>query len=193
MWRKSFPILLVGILTLPLCDAVADESQSPLERSKPLAQEFMKTLMKELGVAISQGGPAGAIEVCKEVSAQVENDFREKHEDILRVRRITLKTRNPELHTPTEEQRKWLEGMEQNWKEKPSPEPDVIESATMTTVLFPIAIQKSLCLMCHGDPETFSSELKESLAVHYPKDKATGYEMGDFRGALTIEWKKANE
>jgi hypothetical protein len=41
-----------------------------------------------------------------------------------------------------------------------------------------------LCLTCHGDPKSFSPELKEALGKHYPADQATGFKDGDLRGVF---------
>ena len=43
---------------------------------------------------------------------------------------------------------------------------------------------KGLCLTCHG--ETLSEPVKAALLKHYPDDTATGFNVGDIRGAFTI-------
>ena len=43
------------------------------------------------------------------------------------------------------------------------------------------------CLNCHGDTASLNTELKTKLANLYPNDKATGYKIGDIRGALTVK------
>ena len=43
------------------------------------------------------------------------------------------------------------------------------------------------CLTCHGDAAKLTPELKDKLAKLYPKDQATGYELGQIRGALTVK------
>ena len=48
------------------------------------------------------------------------------------------------------------------------------------------AIMINLCLKCHGAQATLSPAVKEKLSALYPQDKATGYSLGQIRGAMTI-------
>jgi hypothetical protein len=48
----------------------------------------------------------------------------------------------------------------------------------------PIFVQ-SACLTCHG--ETLSTELQAALDQRYPADHATGYRVGDLRGAFVAQ------
>ena len=41
-----------------------------------------------------------------------------------------------------------------------------------------------LCLTCHGSKLT--SETKAALKEYYPKDQATGYSLGQIRGAFSL-------
>ena len=51
--------------------------------------------------------------------------------------------------------------------------------------LRPLLVQRA-CLACHGDPATFSPEVRAVLARRYPQDRATGYAVGDLRGAVSV-------
>jgi hypothetical protein len=42
----------------------------------------------------------------------------------------------------------------------------------------------AVCLVCHG--ETVEGALGEKIKALYPQDRATGYRLGDIRGAFTI-------
>jgi hypothetical protein len=44
-----------------------------------------------------------------------------------------------------------------------------------------------MCLACHGAPETLAPSITEKLAADYPKDRATGYSVGQIRGAVTVK------
>jgi hypothetical protein len=50
----------------------------------------------------------------------------------------------------------------------------------------PVVIPGELCLRCHGDPATFDAALRDSLSLRYPDDRATGYRVGDLRGAISV-------
>ncbi|MCB1124616.1 MAG: DUF3365 domain-containing protein, partial [Verrucomicrobiae bacterium] len=44
-----------------------------------------------------------------------------------------------------------------------------------------------LCLTCHG--EKLAPDVTEALAKNYPGDAATGYQLGDIRGAFSLKKK----
>jgi hypothetical protein len=183
-------LLLLPFLSQCGRESTEDISQALLRKSQPIAQEFSKVLKDELQRAIQEKGPAGGIEVCKTVSTLWEDKFSTIDPDVLRVRRISLKTRNPERHTPTEAERTWLEQQEQALRDqKTAPAPTILRGESSTTVLFPIIINDALCLRCHGPQEMITDDVKQALGENYPLDRATGYQQGDLRGALAIEWK----
>jgi len=43
------------------------------------------------------------------------------------------------------------------------------------------------CLKCHGTPENVAPAVTDALAADYPHDKATGYTLGQLRGAFSIK------
>jgi hypothetical protein len=44
-----------------------------------------------------------------------------------------------------------------------------------------------LCLVCHGLKENIPSEIKAILVEKYPDDRATGFLVGDIRGAISVK------
>jgi hypothetical protein len=46
---------------------------------------------------------------------------------------------------------------------------------------------QDVCLKCHGAPDTIAQPVKDILGAEYPKDKATGYTLGQIRGAVSIK------
>ena len=44
---------------------------------------------------------------------------------------------------------------------------------------------QELCLSCHGKENKVSPEVQAKLKELYPDDKATGYDSGQIRGAIT--------
>ncbi|WP_230369260.1 c-type heme family protein [Paludibacterium denitrificans] len=43
-----------------------------------------------------------------------------------------------------------------------------------------------MCLTCHGPAEQIPTEVRQALQRSYPHDKATGYQPGMIRGAVSI-------
>ena len=48
-------------------------------------------------------------------------------------------------------------------------------------------VANAMCLTCHGTSETIPPDVAEALADHYPDDRGTGFDVGDVRGAITIQ------
>lgn len=44
----------------------------------------------------------------------------------------------------------------------------------------------TVCLTCHGATGTQSAELRTALQREYPHDAATGYALGELRGAFSL-------
>jgi hypothetical protein len=42
-------------------------------------------------------------------------------------------------------------------------------------------------LSCHGTAENIPDQVKARLAIDYPHDRATGYVLGQVRGAVTAK------
>ena len=40
---------------------------------------------------------------------------------------------------------------------------------------------------CHGNQENMMPDVKDLIAQNYPADRATGYKVGDLRGAVSIK------
>ena len=60
---------------------------------------------------------------------------------------------------------------------------EVMKEEGYWVVVAPILTQP-LGLNCHGDPATFSPELKKALSESYPDDQATGFAAGDLGGVF---------
>ena len=102
-------LIIVGILLPPLLGACTKTELSEAEMKSKSLKIFQK-LQKNLGASLqsaikSQGVPA-AIEVCKQVSPQVETGL--SRHPVLKIRRISAKNRNP-LHQPDEFEKQILE------------------------------------------------------------------------------------
>jgi hypothetical protein len=45
---------------------------------------------------------------------------------------------------------------------------------------------QGMCMSCHGPREALAPEVRERLEERYPHDRATGFAVGDLRGAFSI-------
>lgn len=104
-----------------------------------------------------------------------------------RAGRASLRLRNPANAGPDWVQR-WLAEQGERPADQATPwtqtlvEGDLIVARTIQ----PIAVEAP-CLSCHGERTTLSEPVLATLSVRYPQDQATGYALGELRGALWAE------
>jgi hypothetical protein len=148
-------------------------------------QAYQKEVMGRLKAALADGGTTAAIPVCKVVSAQLADNFAELPN--VKVRRVAVRNRNP-AHTPDDFEaailKEWEEGLAKGTQ------PIAISRTTDEglRVMQPIMLASRLCLRCHGELRQMAPETVEMLKTLYPNDNATGFEMGQLRGAFSAIW-----
>lgn len=151
----------------------------------PVVPKVMSAMMS----AVTEQGVAGAIPVCQDEAPLLIKGVRE--ETGWAIRRVSLKTRNPERSTPDAWEAAVLAEFDARAAGGEPVKP--MEKAEVTTVdgkpvfrymkALPVA---EVCLSCHGSAESLDAELKAELGKRYPHDAATGYGLGQVRGALTV-------
>lgn len=158
--------------------SVTPEADSAKAAAQAAFQEFGGRLKKELMSAIESGGPVQAVEVCHSRAPLIATEVSDTLG--LEMGRSSHKTRNPD-NAPSPAVAAFLEKYsEQKAADVPV---EVVEEGDHQLVIAPIPTAP-LCLTCHGDPATFSPELKGALEKFYPQDQATGFEVGDMRGVF---------
>ena len=152
------------------------------------------TLMQELGAAlkkeIAAGGPESAINVCADIAPTLARKL--SLENGWRVTRVSLKARNVMLGTPDAWEQQRL--AEFDTRVAAGEGADKLEySATVDEpggryfrYLKALPVQP-LCLACHRQTSQLSESVKTNLAKIYPHDRATGYALGQVRGAISIK------
>lgn len=186
-------ILTLFITTAPaFATEIADEAQARYqEESRKIAQEFMQTLGGTLKKQLEAGSAESAIGVCKQVAPALAAEY---SKDGRVVKRVSLKARNNVQGTPDVWEKEVLEGFDQGQVEgKPAASMEiatVTEEADGRWFRYMKAIPtQAMCLQCHGKPADISAGLKALLASEYPEDKATGYSVGEVRGAISVKRK----
>lgn len=160
------------------------------EESRAAAAGFAQKLGGELKQAISQGGPDGAIGVCRNIAPQIAGELALRNG--WQVTRVSLKTRNALLGMPDAWEQKVL--AEFDARAAKGEDPAKIEFAEVVAepagqyfrYMKALPVQP-LCLSCHGGPGDIAPAVRAKLASEYPHDRATGYSAGQIRGAITIK------
>ena len=169
----------------------ADDTQ--LAAAKAAIQELAGALQTELKSAIQNGGPASAIAVCNTRAMPITQ--RVSDDKGLNVSRVSLKNRNP-ANQPNAWETAVLEDFERQKAEGKDVGSlvwsDTVEIDGGREFRFMKAIPTGdVCLLCHGTQ--LSPEVSQVLAERYPADKATGFAMGDIRGAFVVTGKMSEQ
>ncbi len=182
----SFPCALVvmaGCERAALEAGSGDAAPSAQEITRVIAQgeaaatALMERLGAQLKGALESGGPVAAITVCQQVALPLTAAAGSEFEGVT-IKRTTLNPRNP-ANAPDETDRAVLMEM----SAQSPPQPAIRWEDGVAHYYRPLIVQE-VCLKCHGDPATFPKELSAALAAAYPADEATGYALGDLRGAI---------
>jgi len=174
--------------TLGLSLPAQAQEQDLLPQARQVASAVPPKLLEMLNSQIAKGGPATAVEVCNEKAPQMAKAASEKTG--WAIRRVSLRNRNPKA-VPDAWELEGLKDFDQRAAagEKPATleKYGVVETAKGKEYRYMKALPvQQVCLACHGAAENLAPEVAEKLHTLYPSDKATGYAVGDLRGAITI-------
>lgn len=146
-------------------------------------------LLAVLQAEIAKSGPEGAIAVCQVQAPALARTASEQTG--WNVKRVSLRNRNPKA-VPDAWERAALEDFD---RRAAAHEPaatleryEAVQENGKTVWRYMRALPTGeLCLACHGPVEQLSPAVKAKLAALYPEDRATGYRVGDIRGAMTLK------
>ncbi len=185
MKRFTLSLALSGLIISPL--SLADEKlDGKLATYRNTMKELGGGLLTELSAALKEGGPNKAIEVCHTKAPQAGAKVADKTG--FKVGRTSLKPRNPQ-NAPDA----WEEGVLKKFEERKAagenPQNleyhEVIEKDGQRQVRYMKAVPTvELCVACHGTD--IAPDIQAKLKELYPEDKATGFQVGELRGAFTL-------
>lgn len=181
--RRFIPVLL-----LLAAGGVRADDAGLLEEARGVASSVPPQLLAVLQEEMARGGPAGAVEVCRDQAPQLAQAASKKTG--WQVRRVSLKNRNPKA-VPDAWERAVLEDFDRRAAAGESAATlekgaTRIEDGTRVYRYMKALPVQPLCLACHGTADQISAETKARLAALYPDDRGTGYALGQIRGAMTI-------
>ena len=181
-------ILSLGILTSSGYAGQQKDSDTEAEiaRAKGTIKQFAGALQTELKTAMQAGGPVAAIGVCHTQAMPITAQVAAEHG--IQLSRVSLKNRNP-ANVPND----WQVAVLKDFDRQQAAGKDITKLAWSETVTvdngqefrFMKAIPTGdVCLKCHGSQ--LAPEVVQVLADIYPDDRATGYKVGDIRGAFVV-------
>lgn len=191
MKTLAFSSLLFGLAVA----SVGFQSQKPSQKvvdyrklGDSISLQAQQTLIKNLLGAIQKGGADYAVEFCNEKAMPLTDSLSKKYR--VEIQRISAKNRNPK-NVASLFDKKMLALFAST--AVPSLKDTLIDTPNGYVYYKPIKIGMPTCLQCHGKPKVDINEATAStIRKKYRFDKATGYAMGELRGAwkLTFESKQ---
>lgn len=182
--------LSLGVSGVSLAESTPAEVSALQAEAKSVIQTLASSLGKELKTAAQRDGLPAAIEVCNTKAIPITDDVSGMKG--WTIGRTSLKLRNPN-NAPDAWERKVLEQFALQ----------ADQGADLTKLAYSEVItatngQKSLrmmkaipvaqqCLACHGSE--LNPAVNAKLNSLYPHDNATGFKVGDLRGAFSLEKK----
>lgn len=173
----------------PIAPLSAEMRSAAVQRGKAVVAETFSLLSSNLQSAIQQGGVSNALPFCSLAASPLTAGMAGIHG--VTIRRVTHKARNPAGQADPVE----LAILQQFEAALPAatatnPPPPIVTNFTANTATYfaPIVLNNELCLKCHGEPgKDIAAENVAVIQRLYPQDRATGFKLGDLRGAWRID------
>ena len=185
-FRTKSAVLLLGASSLlsPFTSAAQSVDANKLKaQAVTIVKQFGGTLKPQLKKALKEGGVKHAIGVCSQQAPQIAKNL--SLSTNWNVKRVSLKTRNHKNATPDSWENLVLKEFDQRQRQGEDAKAMVRAEVVNNEFRFMKAQGVApLCLTCHGSD--LSEEARSALKEHYPKDKATGYSLGEIRGAISL-------
>ncbi|MGD9802221.1 MAG: DUF3365 domain-containing protein [Hyphomicrobiaceae bacterium] len=158
-----------------------------VEAARQTVRRFKERMKGELAAAIKSDGAANAVSLCQTIAPDISTEFTDSSG--FEVMRTSFKLRNPENAPGTWErdvladfQEKAAAGADPNTLER-FDEIETPEGDKLFRYMSGISTGE-ICLNCHGSE--IKPDVKAELVRYYPDDKATGYRLGELRGAFSL-------
>jgi len=148
---------------------------------------FAKELKAALVAALQAGGPVEAIEVCNMQALPIAKSI--SAQSGWTIKRTSLRLRN-QANKPDEWEMATLLQFEQRKAAGENistitQEKLVSQEGEMLYRYMQAIPTTGVCVSCHGD--NLGGDIAEKLEELYPNDSATGFNLGDIRGAFSLQ------
>lgn len=160
-------------------ESVPEKLQPQVNAARAAMKDLGRTLLARLDKALVDKGPRAAIDVCASAAQPLTREVAEKHG--IELGRTSHKLRNPK-NAPRPWVKPWLQA--NAGKRVEAVKGAVYDLGNRLGVVEPIGT-KGVCVTCHGT--SVDPDLERAIRDKYPKDRATGFEIGELRGAFWAE------
>lgn len=179
-------LLISALFFVPL-SSKAETANKELQEARLLIKTFAGELTSVLQHAMKVGGPVKALDVCRVQAGPISDKV--ALSSGWTIGRTSLKVRNVD-NEPDQWESKTLLRFEQrkaageNLKTMEHSEVLTEQGELVLRYMKPIPTS-GLCITCHGG--SLSDEISKKVTLLYPYDKATGFKVGDIRGAFSLQ------
>lgn len=188
---KSIKInmLLTSVLSLSplIANAEVKVPSQDIQKARSLVKTFGSDLKQILKKTMKSEGPIKALKECNIQAGPISK----KHSSLSGwdIARTSIKVRN-ESNAPDEWESTILRQFENRKAAgeslKTMEYSETVKDGGKSIYRYMKAIPTSgLCLTCHG--RSLSDEVTKEVKLLYPNDQATGFNVGDIRGAFTLQ------
>jgi len=158
-----------------------------VEAARQTVRRFQERMKGELAAAIKADGAANAVPLCQTTAPDLLTEFTDSSG--FEVMRTSLKLRNPE-NAPGTWEREVLNEFQEKAAAGANPKSlerydEIVTPEGDKLFRYMSGIPTGeICLNCHGSE--IKPDVKAELVRYYPDDKATGYRLGELRGAFSL-------
>jgi hypothetical protein len=157
------------------------ELAAQVERADAALLVLRTKLLETLTTELSRGGPAGAVDVCRDVAQEITASAAQEQG-------VALGRTSHRLRNPANAPRNWAREIVDAHDGKKAAEAQsyVADLGDRVGVLRPIGAIE-ICGSCHGGEEALDPLAWEKIAAGYPQDQAVGFGVGELRGWMWAE------
>lgn len=186
-------LTLIFLTLITTASATANAAQDLDALKADTRKQALPVLPRVVGMmqeTVAAHGAMAAIPVCKEKAPLLLKEQADKTG--WGMRRVSLKTRNAERGTPDSWEVRQLADFNiratNGEKVETLETGEIVSESGMPVYRYIRAIPVgTVCLSCHGATESIEPALRTELGRSYPNDRATGYSLGQIRGALSVK------
>jgi hypothetical protein len=151
--------------------------------ARGIATQFISRLKPQLKMAMKEGGPTHAIEICAREAPRIADAL--SAGSGWNVNRVSLKSRNASRAQPDS----WEAGVLKQFDSRAAAgeSASAINFSEISGNRFRYMQAQGVepvCLVCHG--MDLAAPVRATLEQYYPDDWATGYQLGQVRGAISL-------
>ena len=174
----------------PAPSGAPTRGEKAIESSRGIANELVTQLGQKLKGVMSADGPVAAVGVCKEAAPGIANALSLRHG--VQVSRVGTRARNGRTGVANAWQREALADFDARLTKGEKPADleywKVVDLGNGSQELryAKAIVTQPLCVTCHGKAEDIAAPLMEKIRASYPQDQATGYSVGQLRGAVVV-------